>query len=1115
MGNREQEAKIDYMHILKEQFSALQTEHLELRRKYDLQCASSTQNSAESENSLPSKLLSITASLLEKPRFSDIRFKFAGSSKEPLPAHKFILAARTSFWKLDDDVAEIQIPDDVDLDAFHVTMRWIYTDHVDMTMEDEKLLKVCETAANFKLEELKNVCVQQLGSRLNVDNCIQIYEFAEKQSLRQLSQVCGGMIAASWHQLGPAHFAKMTAPLLYRLIDGNTKNVLHSIVSIGREDVLFLYFMQNTAKMPGCLNVLDEDGSTALEKALCSDHEKAPLIANQLIEKGADVNVKDVERGETILMRMCRKENLPAMDFLLQNGADSRLCQSPGEYNVVHVASRMDSLKLAKWLSDNKEKLDLNKVDAEGRTPLICSVLSNNHIICESLIRSKVHLDVTTSEGHTALSTCFLMSEAPNRRISELLILNGAQVNFKIYSQQVPFLNEIVSRKDTVGVEALLAAGADCQVTDERGITACHVAADVEATEIMSRIVEARRGLKWTRDHEDRTPLDISIGKRDLKTARICIKGGADVNARDKNGQTLLGKAILANDDEIGVFLIEHDARAKEQDRINGKIYLESACERGLLNTVRSFISNGCKLNSRCSTGYSLIHAALSHEKLDVAALLVNFGCDLESKVALSAAGDVLEDGDEGWSTKQTLLHRLIDDGDQPGAVFLIENGADVNARKEYSNPIEDDQFTPTHMAISWAQNEVLRALKDRGANLCDVDVDGRTPAHIGVREQNTEGVKILLEAENVEFIPLRDKFGQTILSQSMAMKDHQMASLIVERQPHAAVQTNGNGENLLHQAIRQNDIESVLFLLAVAKADPCRAITDGSGKTPLHLAAIAKDEMILRNLILVNDNVNVTSADGTTPLLEALRHRNDKQAGILMENGAEPNLKDEHGENAMLCAVRSGSLDCIRAVADSLKTNRYTRNKIGYTSLHICALLTIDKLPKRTTSSDVIELVLSYEEERNDQLNEKQFASFIDARDADGNTALMIAYSQGNAGVCRSLLKRRACMGQRNNGDVNVFTYETATKQLLLGLLESLEAEPRWSDGDTCDCGSRFSLTSRKHHCRHCGRHVCSKCSETTMPIAKYGEEKRVRVCDVCAHVISTGTAPRGAIRN
>lgn len=40
--------------------------------------------------------------------------------------------------------------------------------------------------------------------------------------------------------------------------------------------------------------------------------EKSRQIAAQLVEKGADVNVKDAERGETILMRMCRKGTVVA-----------------------------------------------------------------------------------------------------------------------------------------------------------------------------------------------------------------------------------------------------------------------------------------------------------------------------------------------------------------------------------------------------------------------------------------------------------------------------------------------------------------------------------------------------------------------------------------------------------------------------------------------------------------------------------------------------------------------------------------------------------------------------------------------------------------------------------
>uniref|UniRef100_A0A1I7W7K7 ANK_REP_REGION domain-containing protein n=1 Tax=Heterorhabditis bacteriophora TaxID=37862 RepID=A0A1I7W7K7_HETBA len=56
--------------------------------------------------------------------------------------------------------------------------------------------------------------------------------------------------------------------------------------------------------------------------------------------------------------------------------------------------------------------------------------------------------------------------------------------------------------------------------------------------------------------------------------------------------------------------------------------------------------------------------------------------------------------------------------------------------------------------------------------------------------------------------------------------------------------------ENLLHVAVKANDLESVLFVLGT-HTDPTRSTNDTTRRTALHISATVDDEMILRNLVL------------------------------------------------------------------------------------------------------------------------------------------------------------------------------------------------------------------------------------------------------------------------
>ncbi|CAG0918499.1 unnamed protein product [Notodromas monacha] len=75
-------------------------------------------------------------------------------------------------------------------------------------------------------------------------------------------------------------------------------------------------------------------------------------------------------------------------------------------------------------------------------------------------------------------------------------------------------------------------------------------------------------------------------------------------------------------------------------------------------------------------------------------------------------------------------------------------------------------------------------------------------------------------------------------------------------------------------------------------------------------------------------------------------------------------------------------------------------------------------------------------------------------------------------------------------------------------------DTAPNWIDGEACmQCRSTFSMFTRKHHCRACGKIFCDPCSQHSLPLPHLGIEKFVRVCDYCfeKHRKSLGAAATG----
>ncbi|RCN29576.1 ankyrin repeat protein [Ancylostoma caninum] len=745
----------------------------------------------------------------------------------------------------------------------------------------------------------------------------------------------------------------------------NSHHVLHSIIQLNREDVLLLYFIENDSKVSALVNAIDQAGLSPLELALTSGHIN---MANQLLSKNANCNAVD-EAGKSILARMIEKGR-----------------------TAILLGVVSGNLPLAKVLINNHA--DVVKADGEGRSPLSVALFERNDLDLSAQIVKLGGISVVNHRIDKE-SLLHIAVKRDSLEISKFLLESNAMIDVEDKSGITPL--EVAVRQNNAGmVNLLLSHGASVRVPRNGQNYILHTAVS-KGAQMLKVFAEKAKDVDWSASGV----LSYALDEKALDCARIVVSAGAQVDSKDSEGNTLLVQRILQSDDAGATFLLEQGAKHLVKDS-HGRSCFELAAFYGLINTLRVICGLGVNINERTGggLGYTVLKHALSEGHYDCASLLVSLGCDLESVTA---------DG----SFIQTMLHHFIDTADEKAAVFLVENGCNGDATRASRDSGDEKEETALHRAVASRLNELVAALVTAKVNLNWQDAQGRTACHIAVQEKNAEALSQLLKANDVSFLSIRDKLGQTPFSLAVVTKEHSLAAAIVERQPHVALQTNGNGEPVFQNVPRFIPFD-------------------------------------------VYESMHV--------LLETPLAHNAQSA------------------------------------------------------LHLCATLTGEKVPPRSSPAEICDLLLRREAGR---LSDKDFGAFVDLRDADGNTALLLAYMAGNGDVCRCLLRGGATMGARNADGATMFTYETPTRLLLFRLLGSPHSVSRLLGTRATLVGWRYVRlwNSVFYHCqetslqllncacfRHCGRLVCAKCSEVTMPIAKFGEEKRVRVCSLCAEVLTTG---------
>ncbi|KAJ5724266.1 hypothetical protein N7488_002301 [Penicillium malachiteum] len=315
------------------------------------------------------------------------------------------------------------------------------------------------------------------------------------------------------------------------------------------------------------INAIDKNQETPLLLAITHGSSEA---AKLLMEDGADVN-KRVEDGMQPLLYAARINRLAIVQILLEGRADVKSINSLGESALWEAVSknniRMAELLLKKGADPNLKTNDKNNI-------LQLAVRRNSISMASILLKYKANPNQRNEKGETSL---FDAVKKDNTGMVELLLQNEACIDTQDnVGDTVLFLS--VRKRSFRMVSLLLRKGADPNLKNKEGFSSTYYATIEFSPD--PRLIRLLLGngadphMKYSGDplifHALRSEgwfFGLKDGSRDYSLFNILLNKGADSDATDRNGQTILIAAIHKGSYWIISLLLNHDADVSLQDK--------------------------------------------------------------------------------------------------------------------------------------------------------------------------------------------------------------------------------------------------------------------------------------------------------------------------------------------------------------------------------------------------------------------------------------------------------------------------------------------------------------------------------------------------------------------
>jgi ankyrin repeat protein len=292
-----------------------------------------------------------------------------------------------------------------------------------------------------------------------------------------------------------------------------------------------------------------------------------------------------------------------------------------------------------------------------------------------------------------------------------------------------------------------------------------------------------------------------------------------------------------------------------------GDTRLPDAAEQGDRAAIASLLKSGAKVNSAQGDGMTALHWAAYRDDAEMAQMLIRAGADVKASTRLRGL---------------TPLFLAAQGGYAPVIDLLLKAGADANA-------VNDTGTTPLMLAAASGNSGAVKLLLERGAQVnARESTWGETPLMFASAYGRVEVAKLLIACGADATITTKVERLDTNKGYDPDAANENPNSKKVEEE---------KADDPAKEATRKKAAEKR------AAAAKMRAAEAMGGMTALHFAAREGHIDTIKALVESGVNINeVSAADQTTPLLEAIYNGHYDAAKYLLDHGADPKIVNADG---------------------------------------------------------------------------------------------------------------------------------------------------------------------------------------------------------------------------